>query len=299
MSESQQKPDARHLETGHELAPDPELVKEERDAPMLMKSSLDHMSVWQAMRVYKRAVFIALLAAFSASLDGYRECRALITGSLFQEINLNGSIVANLGFIQTFASETNRALAKPVMDSTYVSVWGGLQSTGQFIGQVLLPMASDRFGRKIAFYITWLVLAVSVTIECVVNTWGGWAGAKLLAGMGVGMVQATLPMYIAELSPTQLRGFTINAYTFWFVVGQLMAPVALQRLNVSHPYDFRVAIYTQWGMIGLLVGIFLWIPESPWWLVAHGKVDQARKVLVKIHGGIAEYNVEHEIVSDM
>lgn len=49
----------------------------------------------------------------------------------------------------------------------------------------------------------------------------------------------------------------------WFVVGQLMAPVALQRLNKTHPYDFRVAIYTQWGMLGLLFVIFLWIPESP------------------------------------
>lgn len=49
----------------------------------------------------------------------------------------------------------------------------------------------------------------------------------------------------------------------WFVVGQLMAPVALQRLNVSHPYDFRVAIYTQWAMIGILLVIFIYIPESP------------------------------------
>lgn len=49
----------------------------------------------------------------------------------------------------------------------------------------------------------------------------------------------------------------------WFVVGQLMAPVALQRLNKTHPFDFRVAIYTQWGMLGLLAFIFFFIPESP------------------------------------
>ena len=49
----------------------------------------------------------------------------------------------------------------------------------------------------------------------------------------------------------------------WFVVGQLMAPVALQQLNKTHPYDFRVAIYTQWAMLGILAGIFVYIPESP------------------------------------
>lgn len=38
----------------------------------IMKSSLDRLSVFQAMRVYKRVVLIAMMAAFSASLDGYR-----------------------------------------------------------------------------------------------------------------------------------------------------------------------------------------------------------------------------------
>jgi len=42
-----------------------------------------------------------------------------------------------------------------------------------------------------------------------------------------------------------------------------MAPVALQRLNQTHPLDFRVAIYTQWAMLGILAVIFVIIPESP------------------------------------
>jgi MFS family permease len=50
-------------------------------------------------------------------------------------------------------------------------------------------------------------------IECVANHWWAWLIAKLFAGIGVGMMQATLPMYISEHSPTQLRGFLINAYT--------------------------------------------------------------------------------------
>ena len=46
-----------------------------KDVPLqtVMKSSLDRLSVFQAMRVYKRVVGVAMLAAFSASLDGYRE----------------------------------------------------------------------------------------------------------------------------------------------------------------------------------------------------------------------------------
>lgn len=44
-----------------------------KQQPQLMKSGLDHLSPWKAIFVYKRVTLVCLLAAFSASLDGYRE----------------------------------------------------------------------------------------------------------------------------------------------------------------------------------------------------------------------------------
>lgn len=84
--------------------------------------------------------------------------------------------------------------------------------------------------------------------------------AKLFSGIGVGMLQCTLPLYLSEIAPTQLRGFYINAYSLWvhppqwkrradniswFVIGQIFASVALERLSAVAPYDFRTPIYTQ------------------------------------------------------
>jgi SP family general alpha glucoside:H+ symporter-like MFS transporter len=42
-----------------------------------------------------------------------------------------------------------------------------------------------------------------------------------------------------------------------------MAPVALNELNATHPYDFKTAIYTQWAMIGITIIIYVFLPESP------------------------------------
>lgn len=53
----------------------------------------------------------------------------------------------------------------------------------------------------------------SIFAETFSTSWAHWLVAKLLSGMGVGMLQATLPFYISEIAPTQLRGFLINAYT--------------------------------------------------------------------------------------
>lgn len=86
----------------------------------------------------------------------------------------------------------------------YVSAWGGIQSAGQFVGQVALPYFTDWLGRKWALYIIWIIVVgvsdsysslpdgQSVFIESFVSSWQMWLGAKLLAGVGVGAMQATV-----------------------------------------------------------------------------------------------------------
>ena len=85
-------------------------------------------------------------------------------------------------------------------------------------------------------------------------------------------------------------------YFSWFVIGQLCGNLALNRLNASDPFDFRTPIYTQWAMVGVMLIIFLLIPETPWWLASKGKLDSASKVLLRYNGHIEGYNVNEVIV---
>ncbi|KAI1846095.1 hypothetical protein JX266_007904 [Neoarthrinium moseri] len=246
------------------------------DAPVLRAAS-DDLSVWQSVGRFRKVGLIAMAAAFAASLDGY-------------QINLNGGIVSNKGFIQQMAAPGTTIIPGP-----YVSAWGGIQSTGQTVGQILLPYATDRLGRKAALWIIWVILLASIFAETFASHWDHWLVAKLLSGMGVGMLQSTMPLYLSEISPTQLKGFFINAYSFWFVVGQLFASVALNRLAAVDPYDFKVPIYTQWAMIGGIAIVFVFLPESPWWLAGKGKLDKAAQVLHFCNGNVEGYDVEEQI----
>jgi len=83
-----------------------------------------------------------MAAAFCASLDGY-------------QINLNGGIIANAGFIRQFSNPGTTIIAPK-----YISAWGGIQSTGQFVGQVLLQYGTERLGRKPALLIIWVILVI-------------------------------------------------------------------------------------------------------------------------------------------
>ncbi|KAL3481246.1 general substrate transporter [Aspergillus californicus] len=243
----------------------------------LMRSTLDDLSIWESLGRYKVVTMIAMAAAFSASLDGY-------------QINLNGGVVSNKGFIQQMANPETL-----IIEGKYISAWGGIQSAGQTVGQILLQYATEGYGRKVALYIIWLTFVISVFIESFATKWDHWLVAKLFSGMGVGMLQSTMPLYLSEISPTQLRGFLINAYSFWFVIGQLFASVALNRLNASDPYNFRTPIYTQWAMVGIAGIIFIFLPESPWWLVGKDRFENAEKVLQVCNGKVEGYDSQEQI----
>lgn len=76
-----------------------------------------------------------------------------------------------------------------------------------------LQYATDALGRKYALYILWGFLVASIFAETFASHWSHWLVAKLFSGIGVGMLQATMPVYLSEVAPTQLRGFFINAYS--------------------------------------------------------------------------------------
>ncbi|KAI0483399.1 general substrate transporter [Xylariaceae sp. FL0804] len=251
----------------------------------VLRSRLDDLTVWQSAKQYRLVTALAMGAAFSASLDGY-------------QISLNSGVVANQGFINQMTGPNVTVIA-----GEYVSAWGGIQSAGQTIGQVFLPFLTDAMGRKAALLALWVFLIAvsrqSVFAETFATVWQHWLVAKLFSGIGVGMLQATVPVYLTEIAPTQLKGLLINAYSFWFVIGQLCGSVALNEINNFQPLRFRLAILTQWAMIGVMGLIFILLPETPWWLVGKGKNEKAAKVLTRYNGHIAGYDVhEHiEIIS--
>ncbi|CAK7233720.1 hypothetical protein SCUCBS95973_008691 [Sporothrix curviconia] len=258
-------------------------MQEQRSEPandaggQLMRSKEDEMGIWRTVVRHKRVGFIAMTAAFCASLDGY-------------QINLNGNIVANKGFVRLMASP-----GTTIINAKYVAAWGGIQSTGQAIGQILLQYVTEGYGRKPALLIIWVILTASIFTESFATRWDHWLVAKLLSGMGVGMLQSTMPLYLSEITPTQLRGFYINAYSFWFVIGQLFASVALNSMNKTDPYNFRTPIYTQWAMIGVIGIVFAFLPETAWWLVSKDKMDKARKSLELCNGDIRDYDCSEQL----
>lgn len=249
------------------------------DEHILMRTRFDEMGVLATIRVFKKAVFIGALAAFATSFEGY-------------QISVTGTIIANKGFIKQFGTAHSAAGAL-ILDANVLAVWGGIQSLGQGIGMLTMHFVADGFGRKVAFFWLWCTLFIGVACESFGRTWQVWLIAKLFSGYAVGSVQFMNGLYMSEISPSRIRGFLITSCFIWYGVGQLFASVALQILNTNDPTDYLTAIYSEWSVVGILLGIYIIIPESPVWCAIHGRHERGRKVMGRLYSRIDGYDTDY------
>src|SRR6185503_674877 len=121
--------------------------------------------------------------------------------------------------------------------------------------------------------------------------------ARLLSGLGIGAVLVAAPMYIAELSSPALRGRMVTVNQLFLVVGIFLASASnllIVQLGSLH-FDWLPRLYSadsnwRWmlgiGMLPAAAYLFalLFVPESPRWHAMHGRLDAARRTLVRVHG---------------
>lgn len=205
---------------------------------------------------------------------------------------MQASIIANKGFVEQFATAINEEGEK-YLASNIIASWSAAQNVGQVIGQTGISFVIARFGRKTAMYTLWVILMSSVLAESLARNWQVWFVAKMLAGTGVGCLQATLLGYLSEISPVRIRGGVLMLYSFWWTLGSFCTHVALQSLNRHNPYNWLIPVYTQWGHIGIMAIIYLILPESPSWCATVGKDEQAKKSLRFIYYGAKDFDIDY------
>ncbi|KAH7126472.1 general substrate transporter [Dactylonectria estremocensis] len=275
-----QEPQAEHRDLANAKGASDDIY-DEAAANGQCLTGYETLGLWETAKKFKVNSLTCFAICFSAATDGY-------------QIGINGNIIANPGFVQQFATETS-ADGTPALASPILSAWGSIMSVGQIIGMTTLPFVSDRFGRKVAMYSFWFVIALSVMFESIATRWELWLVGKLLAGVGVGCMQSTIPTYISEVSPTSIRGALLMCYSLWWSLGGFFAPVALQILSETDATNYKVPIYTQWAQVGIMLIVYLVVPESPTWLVSKGKFDEAKKTLSRLHCDVPDYNVDRQL----
>jgi len=157
---------------------------------------------------------------------------------------------------------------------------------GAVLGALLFGYGTDRFGRKKLFFITVAVYLIGTALSAF--SWNFWSYAffRAVTGAGIGGEYAAINSAIDELIPARVRGrvdLIING-SYW-IGAALGAAATLVLLDPR-----RIPIWLGWRLafgigatLGLIVIFFRrWIPESPRWLMIHGRNDEAERIVSEV-----------------
>jgi MFS family permease len=157
---------------------------------------------------------------------------------------------------------------------------------GAVIGALLFGYGTDRFGRKKLFFITVAVYLIGTALSAFSWNFASYAFFRALTGAGIGGEYAAINSAIDELIPARVRGrvdLMING-SYW--IGAALGSGAT--IILLDPNRFPIALGWRFAFaigatLGLIVIFFRrWIPESPRWLMIHGRNAEAEEIVDQV-----------------
>ena len=154
---------------------------------------------------------------------------------------------------------------------------------GTIIGASAVGKPADALGRREILFALAVFYLVSALGCALAWNWGSFLVFRFLGGLAVGGASVASPMYIAEISPARYRGRLVAVTQFNIVLGILLAYLSNYLIAGLHlgAYECRA----MFGVMAVPSAIFFlllfFIPQSPRWLLAQGRVEAARVVLTR------------------
>jgi MFS family permease len=166
---------------------------------------------------------------------------------------------------------------------------GTVYLLGEVVGALFFGRLSDKFGRRNLFMITLGVYLFGGVLTALTfghsPGWSYWLWAsRFIAGMGIGGEYAAINSAIDELIPAKYRGrvdIAVNG-TYWggALIGTLFFIFVVNHLPVS--YSWRVAFLVGPALGFVILFVRKNLPESPRWLLMHGRVEEAEAAVAQI-----------------
>ena len=159
--------------------------------------------------------------------------------------------------------------------------------TALLIGAIAGAMSSGRladiFGRKRIIIVTSFIFAIGSLMAGAAPSLGFLAFSRIVLGIAIGISSFTVPMYIAEISPTKIRGALVSSFQLMITIGIVASYFSDQAFaDETNPFSWRWMFYVGvFPALILLVGM-IFLPESPRWLMGAGKREKGIRVLRKV-----------------
>lgn len=165
--------------------------------------------------------------------------------------------------------------------------WAGSAYVGgAALGALFFGRLADRYGRKRLFLVTLAVYLFATLLTGLTFDFWSFAFCRFLTGFGIGGEYAAINSAIDELIPARVRGFVdlvING-SFWVGAagGAALSIVLLEPGRFAPDLGWRLAFLLGSALTVAILLVRRHLPESPRWLMTHGRVAEAERVIEEI-----------------
>ncbi|KAG1870516.1 hypothetical protein C8R48DRAFT_597099 [Suillus tomentosus] len=215
-----------------------------------------------------------LLAGLAILFYGYDQ-------GVMSQVNLNEDYLKLMGIYPTTGNSRNLAALGGI-----VSVYYG----GSLIGALLGGSIADRSGRITAIILGVIVSIIGATFQASAMNITWMCCARVVTGLGVGAIDAVIPVWSSEVSSHTARG-SFLAIEFFLNIGGLSLAYWIEifaSMSNNQVMAWRTPLALQVVFLLTILALVPFFPESPRWLAKVGRVSEARNVLQATHKGRVE-----------
>ncbi|RLL94972.1 hypothetical protein CFD26_103594 [Aspergillus turcosus] len=152
------------------------------------------------------------------------------------------------------------------------------------VGAIIQSYISNHWGRRAATATAAGLLVISGALQAGSVHIAMFLVARYIAGIGCGMVMSNTPVYMSEIAPPHTRGLLVGLQGNCITLGYIVSSAAALGFHfVDEPYQWRLNFVISTAMALILLVSLYFLPESPRWLVEHGRKEEAAQILERLH----------------
>jgi len=158
---------------------------------------------------------------------------------------------------------------------------------GQIAAFPVVGLLADGYGRRICIFVGCALVLVGTAIQASAHGMGQFVGGRFILGFGASVASAAGPAYTVELAHPAYRGTMAGMYNNFWWVGNILAGWTTYGSNLhmgNSSWAWRIPTVVQCLMPAIVMCLIMFFPETPRWLLAHDRREEAIAIMAKYHG---------------